>query len=154
LLIVNENINGTITSLDIGSGRQDIINKILNIVPINFEEYSKFMSSVYKFPYKNQAWRLINNNGTTNIFQVITEPSLVINNYILKYVKKPSPIILTDLSTAFSGEGLSIEGRTAAQTCELDVIIHPEILQRAVELAKSSYEGNTNSILELGKRSE
>ena len=144
LVILNESVNGTINS----------INKIINIKPINFQEYDRFMLKPFKLPYKNQGWRLINNVSVNNVFELIIDPNLVVNDYILRYVKKPNPIILVDLTTGFVGEGLSIEGQTAAQTCELDVIIHPEILQRAVELAKSFYEGNTNSIIELGKRSE
>jgi len=154
LFIINENINGSIVSTDRGSGRVNSINKILNVIPISFQDYSNFMSEPYKLPYKNQGWRLINNSGPTNVFEIITDPNLTITSYILRYIKKPNPIILVDLSTEFAGEGLSIEGQTIAQTCELDVSIHQEILQRAVELAKGAYEGNINSIIELGKRSE
>lgn len=41
-----------------------------------------------------------------------------------------------------------------ASTSELNSELHPEILQRAVELAKSAYIGDLNSTVELGKRSE
>jgi hypothetical protein len=154
LFILNESVNGSIVSTDRGNGRVNSINKILTIIPVTFKEYAEFMSKPYKLPYKNQGWRLINNSGPTNVFELVTDPNITINDYILRYVKKPSPIILVDLNTEFNGEGLSINGQTSAQTCELDDSIHQEILQRAVELAKSSYEGNINSIIELGKRSE
>jgi hypothetical protein len=154
LFITNESVNGSITSVDSGNGRVHSISKIINVIAINFQEYSKFMLAPYKLPYKNQGWRLINNAGPSHVFELIVDPNLVVTSYVLKYIKKPSPIILTDLVSEFSGEGLTIEGQTAAQTCELDVIVHQEILQRAVELAKSFYQGNANSIVELGKRSE
>lgn len=38
--------------------------------------------------------------------------------------------------------------------CELDPSIHYEILQRAVELAKSTYTGDLRTMVELGQRSE
>lgn len=68
--------------------------------------------------------------------------------YTLRYLVRPRPIILYDL------EGTSINGETKAQTCELDPILHEEILQRAVELAKAAYTGDINSVVEMGKRSE
>ena len=38
--------------------------------------------------------------------------------------------------------------------CQLDSSIHQEILQRAVELAKSAYMGDLNTNVELGQRIE
>lgn len=57
---------------------------------------------------------------------------------------------MTDLTL----ESLSIQGETKVQTCMLDPILHPEILQRAVELAKVAYTGDEKSIIETGARSE
>ena len=144
LFVVNESINGV----------KNGVKKILNVVPLSYGEYSKLMEKPYKYPYKNQGWRLINNSNYNKSIEVIADPNIFITDYVVKYIKKPNPIILTNLSNDFSGEGLSIEGETTFQTCELDESIHQEILQRAVELAKSFYEGNINSIVELGKRSE
>ena len=67
-------------------------------------------------------------------------------NYQIRYVKKPTPIILTDLSA----EGLSIRGVSKATECEIASELHPEILQRGVELAKATYIGDLNSQLALG----
>lgn len=55
-------------------------------------------------------------------------------NYNIRYVKTPEPIILIDLD-----DGLSIRGYNKESKCELPANMHPEILQRAVELAKASY---------------
>ena len=71
-------------------------------------------------------------------------------NYQIRYVKKPIPIILTDLKD----EGLSIRGEFKETKCELASELHQEILQRAVELAKSAYTGTLDNSVELGKRSE
>ena len=49
---------------------------------------------------------------------------------------------------------MTLDGKNTEQTCELDPILHQEILQRAVELAKAAYAGDLNSNVELGKRSE
>ena len=75
--------------------------------------------------------------------------------YRMRYIKKPSPIVLVSLGDIQNG--LSIQGVTAARTSELPDEIHEEILQRAVELAKVAWGGDSNqSQLEItaGQRSE
>lgn len=86
----------------------------------------------------------------------INEPIVTNIRYVIRYVRKPRPIILTDLDDIY-GESLSINGHTKSNTCELSDIVQEAVLQRAVELAKISYEGNTNDtqlMMEAGKRSE
>lgn len=56
-------------------------------------------------------------------------------SYRLRYVKKPTPIILEDL-----GED-AIEGISKATECTLPEILHHEILDRAVLLAKLAWQG-------------
>lgn len=76
--------------------------------------------------------------------------------YNIRYVRKPRPIILTDLSESF-GDNISIDGQTRDMTCELNESTHEAILQRAVELAKIAWAGNPNDVqleVEAGKRSE
>lgn len=73
-----------------------------------------------------------------------------ISSYRMRYIKTPCPIIITDLS----GTTASIKGIQSKTECELPEELHQEILQRAVELAKSAYVGDLNSSIELGKRSE
>jgi hypothetical protein len=92
--------------------------------------------------------------GTVEI--VLSEPVASNIKYVIRYVRRPRPIILTDLTDAY-GEDLSINGETEMMTCELNEIVHEAILQRAVELAKTAYEGNlqeTQFNVEMGKRSE
>lgn len=70
--------------------------------------------------------------------------------YKIRYVKTIKPIILTDLSDF----GLFIDGYNEPLDCELPEETHEEILQRAVELAKSTYIGDLNSQIVLGSASE
>lgn len=62
-------------------------------------------------------------------------------DYTLRYVKKPKPIILEDLTNY--GDNLSIEGETEETECELPVETHQELLERAVTLAKIAWQGGT-----------
>ena len=118
--------------------------RYFTVVPISYEEYARLMMKPYKYPPKGQAWRLLTNtdsvteNEETREFQVL---ELVGNfasgstlDYRVRYVKRPSPIILETLTG-----GLSIEGETAAMTCTLPEHLHDEILQRAVLIAKIAW---------------
>lgn len=133
---------------------ENTIHRLVNVVPISFIEYSRLISKPYKRPLKNQCWRLISSNSEKNrVFELILPfGSIVPGSYRIRYISRPAPIILVDLSTEYPG--LSINGITSVTECELDPSIHYEILQRAVELAKSTYTGDLRTMVELGQRSE
>lgn len=124
---------------------------ILQVIPIKFDEYSRLMCKPYKRPLKYQAWRLTNNN-TSNKADIVIGPSDTLTKYTIRYVRRPNPIIVSDL------DGLTIENKSTATECELDPILHEEILQRAVELAKVAWtntgQDNMQAVMQAGQRSE
>ena len=123
-------------------------NEYLQVMPITYDEYRRLMSKPYKRPLKFQAWRLLNtaSNGSRRS-DLIVGPNDVITNYTIRYVKRPNPIILDNVD-------LTIEGKSGPLECELDPILHHEILQRAVELAKAAYLGDLQSQVALGQSSQ
>lgn len=151
MMIINEMLQvSRVVGKD--SDNKDITKKVLlQVVPIKFDEYSRLMSKPYKRPVKSQAWRLINSNKAKKA-DLIVGPSDTITNYTLRYIRRPKPIIVSDL------DGLSIEGIETTQECELDPILHEEILQRAVELAKAAWtttgQDNLQAMMQTGIRSE
>jgi hypothetical protein len=86
--------------------------------------------------------------GVFNIIYYPKETPLDVS-YTIRYVKVPRPIILSDLTDL----ELSIRNRREQSTCELPDEMHPEILKRAVELAKAYYLGDLQSQLAIGKNS-
>lgn len=138
LMIINEMVTVT---------RGSIPEVTLQVLPIQYTEYTRLMSKPFKRPLKWQAWRLINSNTATK-GDIVVGNNDTITKYIVRYVKRPRAIILTTL------EGVTIDGVNAQQTCELDPILHHEILQRAVELAKAAYTGDLSSQIALGQSSE
>lgn len=124
---------------------------LLQVVPIKFDEYSRLMCKPYKRPLKYQAWRLTNND-VVNKADIVVGSSDILTKYTIRYIRRPNPIILTNLADEYSN--VSIEGLNNITECELDPILHSEILQRAVELAKSAYTGDLKSSVELGQRTE
>ena len=148
-------INDTATETE----KDGTVRKI-TIASIDFGTYTRLMNKPYKQPHKDQAWKLFVNpvdmdnydldEVPTVYFEVITHEGSTIGNYKLRYVRKPRPIILEDLSLT----GTSINGETAPRTSELNPEMHDEILQRAVEIAKGLYPDDINTAVTLGGRSE
>lgn len=136
LFILNEKLTTT----------QSINNKSVTrnyvIVPINYREYDREMTKAYAQPLKKQAWRLFQNN--TQGFDIYSEliprwdleDKETINKYKIRYIRRPCPIVLVDLP-----DTLEIDGFTKAQECELNPILHPEILQKALEIAINTRGG-------------
>ena len=87
---------------------------------------------------------------STPIFEIIGRFTGDIK-YHMKYIKTPKPIILANISDI--QEGLSINGYNTVTECELPLNTHQEILQRAVELAKASYQGDLPSVIQTGNAS-
>lgn len=136
-----------------GINTVDGVKRLISIIPMNYEEYARLMSKPWKQPLKNQGWRLFQSTGGVDfISEVVIKYNSSLTDYKIRYVKRPKPIILANLADEYSN--VSIEGINTITECELDPIIHPEILQRAVELAKSAYTGDLKSSVELGQRSE
>lgn len=157
------------------------------VIPLSYEEYTRLMSKPYKEPLKYQAWRLLINNsdnsktGATseyaggklaeiiaghNDLAWLSDSPTHYMRYIIRYIRKPKPIIVAVLD----GSGVTIGGKIGIEDyqrgsnneilnpCELDESLHEEILQRAVELAKIAWTNNSQdnleAVLQSGQRSE
>jgi hypothetical protein len=128
------------------------------VVPINYREYDRVMSKPYGEPLKRQCWRMIQANTTSfgatgqkPVAELISRTNTNVESYTVRYVKRPQPIILTNLAS----NGLSINGVTAVTECELNMLVHREILDRAVELAIAAYkDGSLQAAVQLNQRNE
>ena len=96
-------------------------------------------------------------SSSSTVVEVIPGPNDTISDYIVRYVARPTPIILEDLEY----EDVTLGGgKTEATNCMLDPILHEDILQRAVELAKIAWAGNQEELasaqlnMTSGQRSE
>ena len=138
------------------------------VIPLRYDEYTRLMSKPFKRPLKNQVWRLMNSgvmsqdgHSSTKRVELIFGPEVAAVDspvYKIRYVRVPKPIITGNL------DGLEIDGYTYEDlggenaVCEIDPILHEDILQRAVELAKVAWtatgQDNTQAVLQTGQRSE
>lgn len=159
LYIINESIQFTVEE-----GTKVV--GIRQVIPLSYDEYMRLMSKPYKEPVKYQAWRLITSQSfgtgaapqvdivlTTSDKKKYVKGNLSSLKYIIRYVRRPNPIILDDFADSL-GEDVSIHGKNTVTECELDPAIHEEILQRAVELAKIAWAGEPAATVQAGQRSE
>lgn len=189
------------------------------VLPITLQEYQRLISKPSGDPLKRQVWKLMGNsangNGSVEIISHWKDTRTPNNKLIIRYVRRPYPIILEPLIQ----QGLTINGQSVpygntskkysslkegdtdnyyivytnndgnrqiyseindsnkvtyqwtsatvetkvaslnsqidgSEACELAKELHPEILQRAVELAKVFYTGQPADVINAGQRSE
>lgn len=145
-IIVNERVTVTRDSKTI----QLVAN------PISYEEYDRLMQKPFKYPTHYQAWRLMTDINKT--FDIVVGPIDTVTKYVIRYIKRPKPIIVDTLGDLTINGYSYGTGENQTQGCELDEILHQEILQRAVELAKIAWtangQDNTQLVIQTGTRSE
>jgi len=131
----------------------NLCNYETTIVPITLDEFNESINNPFRKPRLTDGWRLdINSEGINNRIEILT--AVKADTYHMRYLKFPSPIILTTLDAGdFTGMGLSINGEVNEQSCKLNEEIHSEILDRAVELAARDYkDGSLQSKIQLNNR--
>ena len=183
MISLNETFETNFNIIDThGATVRAISNNTYQVIPITLAEYQRLMSKPSNDPLKRQVWKLMGNSASGNgsieiiphwmdVSYTLTEEDKA-NQYItnaenpttyklkIRYVRRPYPIIIQDLEV----QGLTINGKTAVygstldspteEACELAKELHPEILQRAVELAKVFYTGQPADVINAGQRSE
>lgn len=101
----------------------------MDVYPITHDEYHKIRKNPFRGPNKRRVLRL--DVGNLKVELIGTLP---IKEYLVRYLTKPSPIVLVDLTDA----NLKIDGVSIKTECALSSSIHQEILARAVQLAIAS----------------
>lgn len=112
------------------------------IVPIHYREYDRLMSQAYAQPNKKQMWRLFQNTNTNyDVYSEIIPHENIVGEtlrYIVRYVKRPAPLITADL------DGLKIDGESSATAnIEIPPVLHRDVVSKAVELAIATRGGRT-----------
>ena len=120
-----------------GCGQQDAI-----VVPVTQDEYWRTKRNPFKGPNGARVLRLSysdvdafgDNVYSSKYSELVSK--YPIESYTVRYVKKPSPIILVDLSE----EDKTINGQTGPLTCALPEFLHQTILTGAVRAAKAAWQ--------------
>lgn len=95
-------------------------------------------NATYKNPFKSIPDKRVLRLLFQNKIEIILPPDTKdikysLASYYIRYIKKPQPIILENLSTY----GITIEGVSEKTDCKLDSSFHKFILEKAVLLAKN-----------------
>lgn len=108
---------------------------ILKVIPVKQDEYLNIKDNPFRGANDRRALRLDLSEGNIEIVSKYN-----VTSYYLRYLRKPTPIILIDLP-----DGLIIEEESKKSECELHTALHQKILERAVTLAIQSkgYRLNT-----------
>ena len=105
------------------------IGQGIRIVPVTHDELATVLRNPFRGPKADRILRLDKSENQVELISV-KHP---VSKYIVRYIRKPAPIILIDLE-----DGLEIEGETKATPCELHESLHRKILERAVLYALQS----------------
>ncbi len=118
-------------------GEFDCPSKItsVKVVPITHDEYHSIKDNPFRGATDRRILRL---DYSGNIIELISKHN--VGTYGLRYISAPQPIVLADLDL-----GLTIDGVNTLTECQLNPVFHETILNRAVELAKISWQGAANS---------
>lgn len=97
------------------------------VVPTTQDNLYKDLRNPFRMPNKNRI--LCTSEGN----DIILYSNFPIRSYSMKYLKKPTPIILEDLPS-----DLTVGGLNEKTECELNPALHKAILLRAVQMANLS----------------
>lgn len=112
-----------------------INNTKVKVTPIRHNEWSIVKDNPFKKPNKKRVVRI---DSGSNIIELISENP--ISEYHVKYLSKPSPIILINLP-----KDLTINGDSEVTECKLNTALHRPILDRAVQLAATRIKAQANN---------
>lgn len=107
--------------------------KNCDIVPILHDDYNRTIENPFRGPNKKRVLRL---DSGEQIVELVS--NFTIEDYVIRYIKEPEPIVLCDLTN----DNLSINGFTQMNTCKLPSSLHNIILNAAVQLALSVKKQN------------
>ena len=104
------------------------------VFPVRQDEYHKLKKNPFRGANDRRALRLDLSEGVVEIIS-----KFAVTSYYVRYLRKPRPIVLTNMPN-----GLSIGGVSVATESELNESLHQKILELAVQMALQS-KGYTNN---------
>lgn len=101
------------------------IEREVDVVPVTHDEYYRTTNSPFRGANERRVLSRLVNDNTVELTS-----KFPVSSYMVRYISKPSPIILEDLP-----DDLSIEGKKVKTECLLTESLHRKILTNAVTLA-------------------
>ena len=101
-------------------------NTVVEVVPVRQDEYNRIKKNPFRGPSDRRVIRIDTGASTVELISKYN-----IERYFIKYLSKPKPIILENITS----DSLSIDNETEKMGCSLNTALHRPILERAVALA-------------------
>lgn len=108
---------------------------IMKVYPTKQDEYQNIKNNPFRGANDRRALRLDLSEGNVEIIC-----KYQVTDYYIRYLKKLTPIVLTDMP-----DGVSINGIDKTTECKLHESLHQKILDFAVRLALQSKGYNVNN---------
>lgn len=108
------------SSLECGDSNE----RTVDVIPVTQDNLFRTSESPFRGSNERRVLRL----RIQNYSELISKYPVV--SYVIRYIRAPKPIILAQLP-----EDLAIEGGVDVAACELNPVVHKEILERAVRMA-------------------
>ena len=129
----------------------------VEVKPVTHDEYTKNKKNPFKKPHKLLVWRMDYEwdtlSGIRQQHELIKGNNMEITKYHLRYLKRPNPIIVSDLTLLDAT--LSIEGFTSPQTVEFNDSFIREIIDEAVLIGLEVFsEQRLSTNAQLSQKSE
>ena len=105
----------------------------ISVIPITQDEYHRIRNNPFRGTNERRVLRF---DLSDKVIEIISKYN--VEKYLVRYLSRPTPIILTDLTDSLSINDISIKTE-----CKLNPVIHRAILDRAVKLAIMSKATNT-----------
>lgn len=122
----------TYQSAQIRSADECLNDKFLIVKPVTQDEFYSISRDPFRGANKRRVLRL---DLSEDFVELVSDYE--ITKFYIRYISRPAPIILENLSN------ITIYGLGSKSDCQLSPIIHRAILNRAVDLARLSW-GVTN----------
>lgn len=99
-----------------------------SVYPVTQDEYSRVKNNPFRGPTRYKVLRL---DAGEKLVELVSKYR--IEEYLVRYMKKPTPIILESLPNE-----ITIDGVNEETECALNSTLHNTILERAVQMALQS----------------
>jgi len=121
LYTVSEVVTTNIEDCDLSTSTQTVYTQI-EVEPVTHDEYNININNPHKRPYNKLVWRMDYN---TNIHELITDGLYTVENYFIRYIKRPINIVVDTVTPINQVDS------------ELDDSVHREIVDEAITIAVS-----------------
>jgi hypothetical protein len=102
-------------------------NKIAKVLALSHNDFLTALNNPHRGPNEKRVLSISSNNK----IEIISKYPII--SYSIRFLSKPEPIILTDLTSY----NTTINGISVETICKLNPVVHRTILNKAVQLAKS-----------------